>query len=506
MAYFSNVNKIIIIFFLESSEEDCENEVEEIFDQDHNHPFALQNKTGYMRKRQNRKIIRFRAYNKETDFSNWCRERLTLFKPWRNEKKSILDQVWTTEFEKNKELIEKNAKPFFKISEDEEKSLNQLLREMEDNDDEHEERLCVLQNEEGIKADENAMFSGIGQKGRTRVATEQFRPPRLIDEEQYLELMRSLNEKQRRFVLHVLRLYKTTNQPFYYFLSGGAGVGKSHVIFAIVQSVLRLDFRNPSENPSQSPVLVCAPTGKAAFNVLGMTLHTTFRLPANQDLEWCELTESKANTYRALLQRTNLIIIDEISMVNTNQLHQIDKRLQQLFCNYEDFGGKSIIVVGHMRQLAPIMAKHVFLPSTQFPTPFSENLLWPKFQFYELDEIMRQRGQHAFCIALNNMSEGAMTDSDVELIKSREISPTNQPPTNAIWLFYSNNECQEYNEKLHLTFDTEGAWAIAHDMVKGKISTWNYICIELKIFKFIFKIFILIIHVEIIIFIRRGKP
>jgi len=198
-----------------------------------------------------------------------------------------------------------------------------------------------------------------------------------------------------------------------------------------------------------------------------------FRLPATQDKNWSELTASKANTYRTILRHNRLIIIDEISMVGSLQLQQINARLQQLFGSQEIFGNKSVIVVGHLRQLPPVLGSHVFLPCPNFEGHRSEvaslfgNNLWPNFQFYELDEIMRQRGQHAFCQALNNMADGVMTPADIQLIKTREIGPNLTPPIDAIWLFYTNKECQEYNSRLHATLNTDGAWAVSHDTVKG---------------------------------------
>jgi predicted AAA+ superfamily ATPase len=131
------------------------------------------------------------------------------------------------------------------------------------------------------------------------VRVEQFLPPRLVTEPEYLNIMRALNEKQRRFVLNVLHLLKTSKEPFYYFLSGGAGVGKSHAITAIVQSYMRYNCLFPTTHPEDICVLVAAPTGKAVFNVFGMTLHCTFKLPPNQACgKLCDLDNSALNTLR----------------------------------------------------------------------------------------------------------------------------------------------------------------------------------------------------------------
>jgi hypothetical protein len=157
-------------------------------------------------------------------------------------------------------------------------------------------------------------------------------------------------------------------------------------------------------------------------------------------------------------------------MVSVRQLYEIDQRLRQIFCSREDFGNRSIIVVGHLRQLPPVAAKYVFETPSHLPLgEIVGNHLWPKFSLYELDEIMRQQGEFEFCKALNNMAEGCMDPEDITLIRSREISPTNQPPSDAIWMFGTNVECRNYNSKVHniLKLTTEGALATAQDKIEG---------------------------------------
>jgi pantothenate kinase-related protein Tda10 len=82
------------------------------------------------------------------------------------------------------------------------------------------------------------------------VRIEQFLPPRSVPNVAYRKFMQSLNVKQRMFVLNVLHRLKTRDEPFYNFLSGGAGVGKSHVVKAIVQ--LYMLFRADSKRESRS--------------------------------------------------------------------------------------------------------------------------------------------------------------------------------------------------------------------------------------------------------------
>lgn len=84
----------------------------------------------------------------------------------------------------------------------------------------------------------------------------------------------NLNLEQREFVMHILHCVKINQLPFHIFLSGAAGVGKSTVINAIYQSVNFYLGKVPGNNDGMKHVLLCAPSGKAAFSIEGVTLHT----------------------------------------------------------------------------------------------------------------------------------------------------------------------------------------------------------------------------------------
>lgn len=445
----------------------------EIFESRKMPRFKLLDGSGYVRKRKHSKIIRFRSYGIKSDPTNFWREQLMLFVPWRNEQRDLLD-IDSRKFGcLNIEIIEENSKPFYydrKITEaDIRDSFADADNEVyEDSNDPGEN---VLQVDEDFLAD--AMVESNTSNIEKAENIENFLPPYLISDEDFKAIMRSLNGKQRRFVLDILHKLKTSDEQFTTFLNGGAGVGKSLGIRAIVQSLLRFFNSQPGNDPSQLPVIVMAFTGRAAFNVLGMTIHHTLRMaPLQKNLTSSlmkDLDASTLNTLRSKLSALKLIIIDEISMVSVQMLYQIDQRLRQIFAVDTDFGGISILVVGHLRQLPPIGGKFVFADPTHcLAGGLCDNYLWnDNFRFYEFDEIMRQRGDDVFCKALNNMSEGKMDSEDILTIKSREINELLQPPVTAIWLFKTNRECAEYNAKLHASLEGDGAESIAIDRIEG---------------------------------------
>ena len=105
------------------------------------------------------------------------------------------------------------------------------------------------------------------------------------------------------FFYRVLHSIKTKDDPLRLFLSGGAGVGKSTVTNALYEALIRFLNSIAGENPDDVKVVKTVPTGKAAFNIKGNTLHAAFKIPANRGLEYCALDSDRLNTIRTKLKK-----------------------------------------------------------------------------------------------------------------------------------------------------------------------------------------------------------
>ena len=107
----------------------------------------------------------------------------------------------------------------------------------------------------------------------------------------------------------------------------------------------------PGDEKSSLVVLLCAPSGKAAFAIGGITLHTAFGLPlAKFGVVMPELSNDVANTIRTHIAHVKLLIIDEISMVGSMMLSRVDTRLRQIMGLNESFGGVSVITIRDLNQ------------------------------------------------------------------------------------------------------------------------------------------------------------
>ena len=158
-----------------------------------------------------------------------------------------------------------------------------------------------------------------------------------------------------------MHLVKISNEPFYCFLSGGAGVGKSHLIKVLFQGTYKyLNTRAGDDFHEIKAILLCS-TGKSAYNV-GFTIHSSLAIPANQSLKvYKKLDSSRLNSLRAKLAGLKIVFIDEVSMVGNSMFNiQINKRLQDIKGTTTDFGGVSIIAIGDLFQLKPVFDGYIF--------------------------------------------------------------------------------------------------------------------------------------------------
>ena len=161
-----------------------------------------------------------------------------------------------------------------------------------------------------------------------------------LQDQDYRNMTQMLNKEQKEFFYHILHLIKTTNKPFHSFLSAGAGVGKSHLTKALYQAALKYYNTRAGDEFYQVKVLMLAPTGKAAFNIKGNTIHSALAIPACQSLKNYKPRDlSRLNTLRSQLGGVKLIFIDEISMVGSTIFNvQINNRLKDIKGSKEPFG------------------------------------------------------------------------------------------------------------------------------------------------------------------------
>ncbi|CAF1352277.1 unnamed protein product [Rotaria sp. Silwood1] len=395
-----------------------------------------------------------------------------LFLPWSNEEEDLIYINHQEIFELHKDLIRQKRSEYVhrEANEFEQAFEEQTERGNDDDIDDTNIEYDQDKNEFLIYEtgnNEGDIFVEMGINTRTE-KIEHFNVPKMIPDADYQRLTRSLNSSQRKYTLNVMNLIKDGDKQFFHFINGGAGVGKSTLIKVVYQSILRFYNSLPGSNPETIRVAICAPTGKAAALIDGMTLHSFLSLPVNQcKHKLVKLDSNVSNRIGVKLKDLQLLIIDEISMVGFTMFQQVDARLQQIMKSKEPFGGISVIVLGDFNQLRPVGDKYIF----QFNNSYNalvDNPLWSLFELFELTEIMRQKDDKIFAIALSNIAKGMMTLEDINLLKSRIVSNENlEIMGDAIRVFRSNAEVDAYNTKVLASLNTEGAIANAYDFCIG---------------------------------------
>ena len=208
------------------------------------------------------------------------------------------------------------------------------------------------------------------------------------------------------------------------FLTGKAGTGKSTFL------------RYVADHTKKKHVIL-APTGIAAINAGGSTLHSFFRLPFHPLLpndsrySWRHIKETLKYTgaQRKLIREVELIIIDEISMVRADIIDFIDKILRVYTRNPEPFGGKQLLLVGDIYQLEPVLKDEdrqllqPFYPSSYF---FNAKV-WQQMPIVsiELRKVYRQSDER-FIAILDRIRNNTSTPADLYALNSRVAADTSQ--------------------------------------------------------------------------------
>ncbi|KAK3925197.1 ATP-dependent DNA helicase, partial [Frankliniella fusca] len=367
---------------------------------------ALHHQSKDLKARRNHRIIRYRRFAENSENleerENFYRAMCTLHLSWRDESE-ILTLGQASSFQKlyadNEDTILTRRATFEAAL-----GLDALLQ--------HEMDVCVAEDEaaaleaecnaRGTLAgasklcfdDEIAEFMDCDDAQDVNIDLQELqRQPQLCavpaqvrrrgvwDRQTYLDNIRRLNKQQRDVVLAVI-----------------------HETFFPANTV-----------EDSSTVVISAPTGKAAYNIGGGTMHNVYHLSYNQEATSSQRLHGGSTDVMLPLQGQQLgnmqikfanvraQIIDEVSMVSDRNLLGVDQRCKEAKGSEADFGGLWTIIFGDFRQLAPVGGSPVYVSSTD--SLAGSSLLWQKFEYVELSENMRQGEDKVFAELLKKIGD-----------------------------------------------------------------------------------------------------
>ncbi|MES9881383.1 MAG: AAA family ATPase [Sedimenticola sp.] len=478
------------LYRTQSGNSDKEESVDEVqnIQNDAGKKITLQRGHGYMKQRKLRCIVRTPRFSRSKQSEAYYHSLLMLYLPWRNELPDLLhgDNLFEEHYQKmkdtvltNQSLFEHNSEELddalqnFDCSDQPESAWDKLASEAQHqhNDELDEGRLPSIDHEMLDPTElANRTIAELHASNNANVYVVESQTDRLPNPE-YYALLRTLNCEQRSMFDNLLKWCRSSvsstsirpqkPDPFHIFVTGGAGTGKSHLIHALV-NMMRRELQPICENPEGVTVLLSAPTGTAANNIDGTTIHQAFSIPVRKrgtkDSDYIPMGHDKLATVRFHLQSLKVLIVDEISMVGSNILWYIHRRLQDIMGTPSDdvfFGGVSVIAVGDFYQIPPVLQKPIFAtPSDEYARLNPIHMWKDLFKMYELTQIMRQGKDTEFAQLLNRVRVAHVTDSDIQLLKGREVSACQEDyPTNALHVFTDNHKVDQHNQKMLQTID-----------------------------------------------------
>lgn len=181
-------------------------------------------------------------------------------------------------------------------------------------------------------------------------------PANMIGPDAALTLNREQQQAHHKVMQHFQALLNGAPNlpPFHVQIDGASGTGKTYLI-----NVISFHMESLSKHMGRgNPVLRIAPTGGAACEITGNTIHSGLRIPVGRAFE--PLSDGDCTEMRHDYSSVELIIIDEKSMVDLYLLARVDARCRQLWDSEEFFGGKCAILAGDFAQLCPVIGKPLF--------------------------------------------------------------------------------------------------------------------------------------------------
>jgi hypothetical protein len=199
------------------------------------------------------------------------------------------------------------------------------------------------------------------------------------------------------------------------FLTGKAGTGKT----TFLKHICAHTHKN---------VIVAAPTGVAAVNAGGITLHSLFQLPFEPYIPGMSNATLKKNFFRFskqkldMLRQLELLIIDEVSMLRADTLDAIDASLRSIRRNQRPFGGIQLLYIGDMFQLPPVAKDDEWqLLKKYYPSTFffhSKAVQQTEPVYLELKKVYRQKDS-IFLDLLNRIRNNIATPEDIQTLNNR---------------------------------------------------------------------------------------
>ena len=423
----------------------------------------------FMRRRTKPAVLRFHKPKQSVDPDNYFFSEALLYTPYRTEEEleqrvkdaehdgyKLLEEKIKAVKAQVMEHLESNQEARFMVEE-----ANKKTEEMGENLDpqgEQDIEDCGQQDLSMHPDYEHLNPDNVDKVERT-THEKRYRPIEIDDIKELHDKTNNLDFYQRKVVQRGIeysrrvvkaRCNKNAHpSPVHVIVHGGAGAGKTAAL-NVLKQWCHLILQQPGDDPDCPYLVIAAPTGSAAANVRGQTMHSAFGFSFGN--EHFSLSDKVRDIKRNLLQNLKIVIVDEISMVKSDQYFQLDKRMREVTQKPGKlFGGVSLFFFGDIMQLKP-MGKYIFQePSNpDFKLDFHVGQHWNSFEVINLEENHRQNEDQEYADLLNRFRIGRQTEKDMELLQTR-VRPLNHPDLkDAVYISCKNKDVDKLNKmRLH---------------------------------------------------------
>ncbi len=259
---------------------------------------------------------------------------------------------------------------------------------------------------------------------------------------------------------YVLQFINQTNRSL--FLTGKAGTGKT----TLLKEIIKTTHKN---------CVVVAPTGIAALNAGGVTIHSMFQLPFggfipdNSSSQFSENAkfESRAtlrrhfkmsSLKRSVIRNMELLIVDEVSMLRSDLLDAIDFMLQSVRKNNHAFGGVQVLFIGDLLQLPPVIRDEEWRTLRNYYKGkffFHAHVIEQNPPLYiELSKIFRQTDER-FISVLNNLRNNKITQNDIQTL-NEFVKPNFDLKTNKGYITLTTHNAKADTINIQSLLDLKG--------------------------------------------------
>ena len=455
----------------------------------------LNNNLGYMKLRRHPAILRYHKIDEGKNPHEYAYSLLQLFRPWRSEAELREDDCercinMLYELSENLERLQEKLFPSKKAVEEGRATLANFpdprpthIGDELDPEKEQENEEAVM---EGLVEDEE--FAGRNPEDIFDNEEGGIAPDRCIfgrvdiprDEKGLLVMNKMVSglDKEQRPISDIMTEFSKAKRTSYNSdlrrpdppllkIHGGAGCGKSHLI-KVITLVCEYWLNYGNKHPDKPAVIKLAPTGRAANIIDGRTFHSGLSIGFGN--KFTPLPDKKRESMRNELSDLEVVIIDEMSMVKSDIIYQLNLRLQEIKQSKQDFGGVSVLLVGDLLQLRPVSAEWIFDPpqDPHFRVSHAIRSLWELFTPFELTHNHRQGQDKEYGDLLNRLrwlspltddekkamknltdeertkKDNRLSEEDKKLLASR-VTP--EKPEDALYVFGYNKHVNAHNEK-----------------------------------------------------------